>query len=265
MIDVHCHAQFHAFQKDSDEVIKKAFEAGVEKIINVGTQISSSEGAIKIAQKFENCYAIIGIHPHHADKLERRWEEDLIEIAKQPKVLAIGEIGLDYYSYASNGVLDPKLQKELFTKQIEIAKELKLPLQIHNRQAGEDIIKILLNHKSYLPNPPGMFHCFAGSIEVLKAALNLGFYIGFDGNITYEGIAKGETTDLKDLAKYTPIDRIVTETDAPYLTPQPHRRERNEPKFVIITGEFIAKLKGISFEHFDRQTTLNAKTIFKID
>lgn len=265
MIDVHCHLNFHKFEKDCDEVIKRALNSGVEIIINTGTQISSSQAAVNLAQKYENLYAIVGIHPHHADKPEKEWEEELLKLGKQDKILAIGEIGLDYYDYASNGIVDPKLQKELFIKQIEIAYALKLPLQIHNRQAGEDVIKILNENKNKLQTTPGMFHCFAGSMEVLKSALDLGFYIGFDGNITYDGIAKGETTDLKELCKYIPIDRIVTETDAPYLTPQLHRGSRNEPSYVIITGEFIANLKDISFEEFDKQTTRNAKKVFNIN
>ena len=264
MIDVHCHLNFKKFDEDFNEVIKRAEKAGVNTIINVGTQISSSIRAIEMAKEYETLYAIVGVHPHHADKPEYGWEEELLELGRKPKVVAVGEIGLDYFSYTSNGVVDPKLQKNLFVRQIEIAQELALPLQIHNRQAGEEVIEILKENKSKLQAVPGMFHCFAGSIEVLKSALDLGFYIGFDGNITYEGIAPGETTDLKELAAYTPIDRIVTETDAPYLTPEPHRGSRNEPAYVILTGEFIAKLKGISAAKFEEQTTENARIVFAL-
>lgn len=271
MIDVHCHMNFHAFRKDRDEVINRAFEKGVSIIINVGTQVSSSITAVELAQKYDRCFAIVGIHPHHADKPaggeagpEPNWEAGLVKLGKQDKVVAIGEIGLDYYSYKSNDVVDPKLQKDLFTRQIEIASELGLPLQIHNRQAGEDVIEVLKQNESKLQTVPGMLHCFAGSREVLKDALDLGFYIGFDGNVTYEGIAKGETTDLKELAKYTPLDRIVTETDSPYLTPEPKRGSRNEPSRVIIVGQFLAKLKGVSFEEFETETTKNAKTVFNL-
>jgi TatD DNase family protein len=265
MIDVHCHLNFEKFENDLDDVVKRAEENGVQKIINTGTQISSSQRAVDLANKYENLYAIVGIHPHHSDKPENGWEEDLIKLGKEKKVVGIGEIGLDYYSYSSNGIVDPELQKDLFIKQIEIAEELNIPLQIHNRQAGEDVIEILKQNKSKLQTLPGMFHCFAGSMEVLKEALNLGFFIGFDGNITYDGIAKGETTDLKDLVRYTPMDRIVTETDSPYLTPEPHRGSRNEPAYVIITGEFIANLKGISFEDFDAQTSKNAHSVFNLN
>src|SRR3989344_8229427 len=150
MIDVHCHLNFHSFEKDYDEVIKSAFKAGVTKIINVGTKIDSSEKAVEMAQKYENLYAIVGVHPHHADKPllgshpelvsgSNDWITHLERIAKKPKVVGIGEIGLDYFSYKSNDIVDPKLQKEVFIKQIELAHKLKLPLQIHNRHAGKDI------------------------------------------------------------------------------------------------------------------------------
>lgn len=264
MVDVHCHLNFHSFEKDYDEVIKNAFEAGVTKIINVGTKIDSSEKAVELAQKYENLYAIVGVHPHHVDKLESCWLEKLESLARMPKVVGIGEVGLDYFSYKSNAIVDPKLQKKVFIKQIELAHKLKLPLQIHNRQAGKDILDILINHKSYLLNPPGMFHCFAGSMDLLKKVLGLGFYVGFDGNITYNGLAPGEDTDLKDLAKYTPIDRIVIETDSPFLAPEPHRGSRNKPEYVIITAKTIAKLKGTTFEKFEAKTTENAIKLFAL-
>lgn len=264
MIDAHCHLNFQAFDSDRDQVIKNSIQKGVSKIINVGTKIDSSELAVDLAQKYENLYAIIGIHPHHADKLEDSWLNRLEKLAKKPKVVGIGEIGMDYFSYKSNNIVDPKLQKELFAKQIELAYKLKLPMQIHNRQAGKDILEILLKSKSYLLNPPGMFHCMSGDLDFLKKVLDLGFYIGFDGNITYNGIAKGETTDLKDLAKYAPIDKIIVETDSPFLSPIPMRGGRNVPEYVIITAQFIANLKHIDFVDFEAKTTENVAKLFQI-
>ena len=265
MIDVHCHLNFHAFEKDVDEVIQKAFEDGVTKIINVGTKIDSSIKAVELANQYENLYAIVGIHPHHADKIEQRWGKQLEKLAKNKKVVAIGECGMDYYRYKSNDIVDPKLQKQVFVKQIELAHKLKLPLQIHNRHAGKDIIDILINHKSYLLNPPGMFHCMSGDIALLKKVLDLGFYVGFDGNITYKGIAPGETTELKDLVQYTPVERIVAETDSPFLTPVPKRGSRNIPSYVILVGRKIAEIKGLSFQKVEEQTTENANYLFKLD
>ncbi|MEK7517171.1 MAG: TatD family hydrolase, partial [Patescibacteria group bacterium] len=164
----------------------------------------------------------------------------------------------------SNDIVDPKLQKEVFIKQIELSHKLKLPLQIHNRHAGKDIIDILINHKSYLTNPPGMFHCMSGDIEFLKKVLGLGFYVGFDGNITYKGIAPHETIELKELARYAPLDRILTETDSPFLTPEPMRGNRNKPEYVIIVGRFIAELKNVPFDALNAQTTKNAIELFGI-
>lgn len=266
MIDVHCHLNFHAYKDDCNAVIKRAFDANVNTIINVGTKIDSSQKAVELAQKYENLFAIVGVHPHHADKIELGddWLIDLEKLAKQPKVVAIGEIGMDNYRYQSNGIVDPDLQRKIFIQQIELAHKLKLPLQIHNRHAGKEIIEILKDHKSLLMNMPGMFHCFAGSMDVLKSALQMGFYIGFDGNITYKGLAPGEDTSLSDLAKQTPLDRIVTETDSPFLTPEPHRGSRNEPKYVILVGKFIAQIKGIPFEEFAKISTQNAEKLFQL-
>ncbi|HYK08027.1 MAG TPA: TatD family hydrolase [Candidatus Eisenbacteria bacterium] len=289
MIDVHCHLNFHAYAKDYDECIKRAKEKGVKTIINVGTKIDSSEKAVELANTYDNLYAIVGVHPHHADKMEfpvissetrdlprdeishsvrndkASWLAQLEQLAKQPKVVAIGEIGLDYYRYQSNGIVDPDTQKEFFEAQIELAHRVGLPIQIHNRHAGKDIIEILKHHKNLLMTDfPGMFHCFAGSKEVLQDALDLGFMIGFDGNSTYPGLAPLETTSLTELAKYTPLDRLLTETDSPFLTPIPHRGTRNEPSYVIIVGEFLAKVKGVNFEKIDQQTTKNARELFHL-
>ncbi|MEK7573366.1 MAG: TatD family hydrolase [Patescibacteria group bacterium] len=265
MIDVHCHLNFHSFEKDTDEVIKNAFEKGVKKIINVGTKLDSSRKAVELSEKYENLYAIVGVHPHHADKLEEDWLAKLEKLAKNSKVVGIGECGMDFYKYQSNGIVDPQLQKDIFVKQIELSLKLKLPLQIHNRHAGKEIIEILNHYKNDLLDPPGMFHCMSGNIEFLKSALSLGFYVGFDGNITYEGFAPGEDTLLTNLIKQTPIDRIVTETDSPYLTPKPYRGSRNEPSYVIIVGQFIAKIKGVPFEEVKHETTENAEKLFNLN
>lgn len=267
MIDVHCHLNFHAFAKDYKECIARAKDKGVSTIINVGTKIDSSEKAVLLAEEFDNLYAIVGVHPHHADKQDvaSDWVKQLETLAQKPKVVAIGEIGLDYYRYQSNGIVDPAMQKNFFEQQLELAHKFDLPIQIHNRHAGKDILEILEHHRNLLKNDfPGMFHCFAGSPEILKKALDLGFLIGFDGNSTYPGLAPLETTSLTDLARLTPLDRMLTETDSPFLTPIPHRGTRNEPSYVIIVGEFLAKIKGVSFEQLDHQTEQNAKNLFHL-
>jgi len=264
MIDVHCHLNFETFKDDYDQVIKSALEKGVTRIINTGTKHDSSQWAVDLALKYPELFAIVGVHPHHADKLElgKDWVEKLEKIAFNDKVIGIGEIGLDYFSYKSNGIVNPKIQKEIFSSQIDLAHKLGLPLQIHNRLAGEDVIKMLKERRHLLQTIPGMFHCFAGTREVLKDALDLGFFIGFDGNSTYPGLAPKETVELRDLIMLTPLDRIVAETDSPFLTPIPHRGERNMPEYVVLVGKFLADVKKVSFEQIVEQTTQNVYTIF---
>jgi|SRR3989338_185843 len=275
MVDTHCHLNFHVFDKDVDEVAKRAFDAGVRIVVNTGTSIPSSRKAVELAHKFDSpageMYAIVGVHPHNADKADREfegeiqsnWFEEITKLAHDEKVIGIGETGLDYHYYESNGIVDKKLQKDAFRKQIELSIELKLPLQIHNRQAGEDVVSILSEYRTKFQDPPGMFHCFAGTFDVLQDALEMGFYIGFDGNITYKGIAKGETVELSELAKSTPLDRLLVETDAPFLTPMPFRGRRNEPKNVIIVGQYLANLKSVSFSEFATIVDNNVRRVFK--
>jgi TatD DNase family protein len=264
MIDAHCHLNFKAFDKDYDAAIKRAFDAGVEIIINAGTSIESSQKAVELAQKYENLYAIVGIHPHHADKVTKNWDKEIDALAKMPKVVGIGEVGMDYYSYKSNGITDPKLQRQIFARQIEISIANKLPLQIHGRHAGKDILEIIKSYESELLQIPGMFHCFAGSFDYLEKVLAMGFSVGFDGNITYKGLAPGEDTALSDLVAKAPLERIITETDAPYLPPIPHRGSRNEPSYVIIVGNSIAKIKNTAFDVVNKTTSDNAKKVFKL-
>lgn len=273
MIDVHCHINLHKFDDDYDAVIKDAFSAGVATIVNTGTSIPSSRKAVDLAEKYDNLYAIVGIHPHHADKtdiefegeLHDDWLNELEKIAtSSKKVIGIGEIGMDYFSYRSNGIVERKLQEDAFRKQIELSIKLGLPLQIHNRLAWDDTLNILLDYKKDFQNPPGMFHCFSGSIEFTKKVLDAGFYLGFDGNITYKGLPPKEDTALVDLVEYAPIDRILTETDSPFLAPEPFRGKRNTPSNIPLIIEFIAKEKGISYNKLKLQIENNFREVFSI-
>ncbi len=270
MIDAHCHLNLHKFDDDYDAVIKDALNAGVTTIINTGTSIPSSRRAVELSEQYENLYAIVGIHPHHADKtdvefegeLHTNWLSELEKLAKHPKVVGIGEIGMDYFSYKSNGIVEKKLQEEAFRKQIELSLKLKLPLQIHNRLAWDDTLRILLDYKKDFQNPPGMFHCFSGNIEFTKKVLDAGFYVGFDGNITYGGIPPKENTALVDLVHFVPVDRIITETDSPFLSPVPFRGRRNTPASIPLIIEFIAKEKGITYNKLSLQIEENCKKLF---
>lgn len=286
MIDVHCHLNFYKFENDFDQVIHDAFEARVTAIVNTGTSVDSSKKAVKLAQDYENLYAIVGIHPHHADKTEVSvlrssaapaglktdaefegeiaddWLEQLEILAKMPKVIGIGEIGMDYWNYRTNGIVPKDLQEDAFRKQIELSIKLELPLQIHTRLAWDDTLSILSDYKKEFLSVPGMFHCFSGSTQFAKKVLDAGFYVGFDGNITYPGIPPGENTPLSELVEYVPLERIVTETDSPFLTPQILRGERNTPKNVIIVGEEIARLKNLSFDAVKQKTVENVHAVF---
>ncbi len=272
MIDAHCHMQFHKFEADSDAVIKDAVEKGVTTIVNTGTSIDSSNKAVELAQEYENCWAIVGIHPHHADKTDEEfeglppsdWLEQLEILAKQPKVIGIGEVGMDFWNYRTNGIVPVDLQEDAFRKQIELSIKLSLPLQIHTRLAWDETLAILSDYKNRLQSPPGMFHCFSGSIEFTKKVLGMGFYVGFDGNITYKGIPPGEDTPLIDLVRYVPIDRILTETDSPFLSPIPLRGERNAPANIRIILEFIANAKGISYNTLEAQIERNFQDVFTV-
>lgn len=273
MVDVHCHLNLHKFDNDYDSVIKDAFEKGVTTIINTGTSIPSSRKAVELSEKYDGLYAIVGIHPHHADKtdvefegeLHENWLEELERIAKSSKkVVGIGEIGMDYFSYKSNGIVEKKLQEDAFRKQIELSIKLGLPLQIHNRLAWDDTLSILLDYKNELQNPPGMLHCYSGSIEFTRKVLDAGFYLGFDGNVTYKGLPPKEDTALIDLVKYAPSDRILTETDSPFLTPEPLRGRRNTPSNIPLIVDFIAKAKSITYNKLELQIEDNLKKVFSI-
>ncbi len=273
MVDVHCHLNLHKFDDDYDVVIKDAIKADVTTIINTGTSIPSSRKAVELAQKYEGLYAIVGVHPHHADKsdvefegeLHEDWLKELEKIAtSSEKVIGIGEVGMDYFYYKSNGIVEKKLQEEAFRAQIELSIKLGLPLQIHNRLAWDDTLDILLDYKSKLQDTPGMFHCYSGTVEFTRKVLDAGFYLGFDGNITYKGLPPKEDTALVDLVRYAPIDRILTETDSPFLAPEPLRGKRNTPANIPVIVEFIAKEKGISYNKLKLQIEANLKAVFSI-
>lgn len=284
MLDAHCHMQFEKFGQDFDAVIKEAFFKGLTHLVNTGTSIDSSQKAISFAEKYDNTYAIVGIHPHHADKSDalrfstspaslktdekyeglppENWLAQLEELAKHEKVIGIGEIGMDFWNYRTNGVVPVELQEDAFRKQIELSIKLSLPLQIHTRLAWDETLKILSDYKKDFQTIPGMFHCFSGSIKFTKKVLELGFLVGFDGNITYGGIPPGEETALVDLVRYVPVDRILTETDSPFLSPIPLRGQRNTPSNISYILEFIAKEKGINYNILEAQVEKNFASLF---
>ena len=269
LIDTHCHLNFKVFNKIIDQVLWNSSEAGVKKIIVPGTDLESSQKAVNLAKHFVNVYAAVGIHPHHANEVIKQLKikqlkEKLKELANRKKVVAIGECGLDYYHYPKTKYDGYKVdknfkkkQKEIFKMQLELAQELNLPVIIHNRQAHDDIKKVL--QKATRHAPRAVFHCFEGDEKFLNWVLKNGFYIGFDGNITYN-------KELTEIVKLAPIDKMLLETDSPFLIPEPLRSQKifpNEPKNVKITAKYIASLKGDSFFNIAKQTTANAEKLFR--
>lgn len=237
-------------------------------MIVVGSDLKSSKKAVNLAQKYDSLYASVGIHPHHANSLndgevdiQRQLTKELTTLARNKRVVAIGETGLDYHQYNNSkygeAELDKDLQKKFFKLHIELAKKLNLPLIIHCRQSFNDLLDLLAPAAKGLERKGG-FHCFEGSKKYLKKALNLGFYIGFNGLITYPA-----KEDLKELVKITPIDRILLETDSPFLTPEPLKGKRNEPKNIKIITKIVAKIKNISCKEIEKKNSQNARSLFK--
>ncbi|MDP3724684.1 MAG: TatD family hydrolase [bacterium] len=269
-IDTHCHLQFEAFENDAASAIDRAKKAGCEALIVVGAMLDSSEKAVAFAQIHDGLFASVGIHPHHADKVSVDDVNTLEPLAKQEKVVAIGEIGLDYHPYESNGMVDKEVQKRLLLAQFSLARRLSLPIIIHCRDAWTDLFPLVAQYIE-AGGKPGVFHCWSGNKDDAQRALDLGFFISFAGNLTYsprrslgEGGSDSSST-IQTVAKTIPLDRILLETDSPYLAPQPIRGTRNEPAFIIHTAEFIARLRGTSVEAVAHTTTANAKRVFGLD
>lgn len=274
LFDVHTHVQFYAFRDDADLVIQRALDAGIW-MINVGTQKDTSAKAIEFAEKYqEGVYATVGLHPVHTEKsyhdtkelgdsgvargFTSRGEEfdyDYYKkLAENTKVVAIGECGLDYYRL---GEESKEKQKVAFLKQIELASEVNKPLMIHCRQAFADLVALLNAKRSTLNAPPGIVHFFSGTKDDAKKLMDLDFLFSFGGVITF-------TRDYDEVVKYIPLERILLETDAPYVAPAPHRGKRNEPAYVAEVVKKLAELKGADEETMAQQTTTNVKMLFGI-
>lgn len=250
-VDTHVHLHFPDFQSDFNEVIKRAREAGVQFFINVGTDLKSSREAIAIAEKFDFVYATIGIHPHDAKEATPEDMRQLAELTKHPKVIAIGEVGLDFFRNLS----PENVQRKLIIQFFEMAKQANLPLVLHIREAYDAMIKLLKAH--FKPPIQAVSHCFAGTKEVMEQLLELGLFISFAGPVTYK-----KNDSLREAVRACPENRILIETDAPFLAPQTHRGKRNEPAFMMETAHWIAELKGMSIEALSRIISQNSEVLF---
>ncbi len=253
LVDSHAHLEMKEFDPDREEVIRRAGSEGIDFIITVGTNLKLSLKAVTLADQYENIYATVGVHPHDVARINNHTLDALKDLArKQKKIVAYGEIGLDFF----RNISPPEQQLELFGRQLELAGELNLPVVIHDREAHRQTLETVQASRVRR----GVFHCFSGDYEMAKKCIDLGFYISIPGVVTYD---KSKT--LQDVAARTPLSSLLVETDAPYLTPVPHRGKRNEPSYVIHTAKKVAEIRGMPLEEVARQTSLNALNLFGID
>lgn len=252
MIDTHCHLTEERLLNDIDRVLAEAKEVGVERIIVPATSLEDGEKVLKLTEKYKEVYGLIGIHPENIDGKGSFGKLRMTElITSSDKIVGIGEIGMDNYSKSQKSL---ELQAEIFRMQLELAVEMNKPVVIHNREANKEIMEAM-NSMSVLPR--GQFHCWAGDEEMLNWAIDAGFYISFCGNITYKS-----ASNLRGLLKMVPLDRLLLETDAPYLSPEGKRGNTNTPANVKITAGYIANLINLSFEELDRISTKNSLCLF---
>jgi TatD DNase family protein len=255
LIDTHTHLDDTRYNDDRDAMIARAREAGVASFVSIGCDLETSRAAVALAGQYPFVYASVGVHPHEVKHIGDGWYDEFRLLARNRKVVAYGEIGLDYHYNHS----PPKVQRDRFREQIQLARELKLPVIVHTREAQEDTIAILKEEKA--SDVGGVFHCFSGDAWLAKDALDLGFYLSFSGILTFHS-----ATMLREIAKNTPLDRVLIETDCPYLTPVPYRGKRNEPAYVTEVAKQLAAIHAptVSLGQIERMTTENAKRLFKI-
>lgn len=256
LVDSHCHLDDRQFDTDRDATIARAFESGLKYLLAIGTGDGPPdlEAAVRLAERHEKIWATAGVHPNDAQKAQPDTLGHLRSVLHHPKVVALGEIGLDYHYDVPRD-----LQHEIFIRQMELAAEARLPIVVHTREAWEDTLMLLRQH--WQPKGlPGVMHCFTGSAEIARQCLDLGFHISFGGVLTFP-----KAVEVREAAQIVPADRLLVETDAPYLAPIPYRGKRNEPAFVIHTAKKLAEIRGESFEFLANQTTSNFEKLFGLD
>ncbi len=253
MVDTHVHLLSRQFEGDREDVIKRALKAGNEFLVEIGTDLASSERAVELAHKHDRVYACVGVHPHDAKTVSDKTLGRLEELAEDPRVVAVGEAGLDFYRD-----LSPRdVQTRVFTELIVLAKKKKLPLVVHIRDAYREALEIL--EKEDATEVGGVLHCFAGNEASADWAIALGFFLGFGGTVTYRQSAG------RRLISTLPLDYVVLETDCPYLTPEPHRGKRNEPAYVRLVLDEIARLTKTPGDKVEESTDSNARELFRVD
>jgi TatD DNase family protein len=254
LIDSHAHLEMPDFRRDLEEVIQRASESGVKYIFTVGTEKKDWKRAIEIAQSHPFIYTILGVHPHNAKEIDDQTYETLKVLCKNEKVRAFGEIGLDFYRNLS----PREMQLDRFREQIALARELGHPIVIHDREAHQETLEVLKSEKA--GDLGGIIHCFSGDYDMAKECIEMGFYISVPGSITFKN-----AEPFREIVRKIPLESLLVETDAPFLTPIPFRGKRNEPGYVRYTTEMVAQIKKVSFEKVAEATTANAFRVFRLN
>ena len=253
LIDSHAHSDDRRFNDDRDMLIKNFKNNNIELVINIGADLKTSVASVELADKYDTIYAAVGVHPHSAKEVNTLVMENIRELTKNKKVVAIGEIGLDFHY--DNSPRD--VQRKWFIEQLKLAKELDLPVIIHTREASQETYDILKNNQDGTVR--GVMHSFSGSAEMASLYVDMGFYISIGGPVTFKNARV-----VREVAEAVPLDKLLIETDCPYLTPEPYRGKRNEPVYMKYTAEKIAQVRGISYDEVVKATNRNAKRLFNI-
>jgi len=250
LTDTHCHLYYQDLRNDIPAVLNRAAKLGVNRFICVGTDIQDSRKCLELANAHEKIYATAGVHPHDAKDTPKDYLDQICDLLKFDKMIAAGEMGLDYY----RNISEPEIQNRVFREQMELAQSLRKPVIFHNRDADADVLKVL----SDFPNVTGVAHCFSSNLETAKAFLDMGYYISFAGNLTFKN------SHLPEVAKGLPLDRILVETDSPYLSPVPYRGKPNEPGRTRFVAEKLAEIHNVSLDVIAKKTSENATALFNL-
>ncbi|MDO5301179.1 MAG: TatD family hydrolase [Tissierellia bacterium] len=255
MIDAHTHLESNRFGSEAVKIIKNFERDGVDLAINVGSDLATSKASVALSRDHERIYAVVGVHPHEASTYTDEVEDALRVLSSYDKVVALGEMGLDYhYDFSPR-----KVQREVFEKQLELAMELKLPVVIHSREAEADTLEILSRAHKRAPELKVLLHCYMDSVATMKKYVDMGFLISLGGAVTFKN-----AKNPKEVARAIPVEHLLLETDAPYMTPVPHRGKRNEPKYVALVADYIAQLRGMEVEELVKITDDNALNFYGI-
>ncbi|MFW5942581.1 MAG: TatD family hydrolase [Chloroflexota bacterium] len=253
LVDTHCHLDFERFDGDRDAIVERALAAGVKRMIVPALDLENCKAVLRLTERYSAVFAAVGVHPNSAAEWQDNWLDELRQMAAHDRIVAIGEIGLDYYWDTT----PPDVQRRAFAAQLRLAAELDLPVIVHNREADKDVLHLLARSPLRERERPGVLHSFSTTWATAETALEMGYYLGFTGPVTYPN-----ADELREVVARTPMDRILVETDAPFLAPQAHRGQRNEPAFVTEVAAQIAEVRENNLKIVEAMTTENAACLF---